>query len=130
MYKVREIVYTKLFDTHLPFLAYTIIEGPRGGKYLVDVFNTELIFKGATGNVYMGHPGKIIRAHAIEREIGRYTNKTLMDDDLKLLAKNMGYTPLIRKSGIKIAFSIAEAANAHALPNTTYHVPPIVELSA
>ena len=50
--------------------------------------------------------------------------------DLNAYETKLSFLHILPIIALRIAFSIADAAKAHALPNTTYQVPPIVALSA
>ena len=44
-YKLDYIVVVQVDRNHIPFLGYGVLEGPRGGKTLIDLFGLEIIMK-------------------------------------------------------------------------------------
>ena len=49
--------------------------------------------------------------------------------DLNAYETKLSFLHIFPITALSTAFSIADTANAQALPNTTYQVPPIVALS-
>ena len=114
MYTIEKIVLTKLHQTHIPYISYMIIRGPKGGHYLADQFNIEQIFKQAVSRELLLNYSvtEIIYGYMrTNKDVKAYISRSMRDEDLKILAKNNKYTPLIRISGIKTSAIIASNIN-------------------
>ena len=104
-YKIKSIAFIKISPNHVPYYAYMIVEGPRGGEYIVDEFNTELILKThynvnimpyLTTNVMrrIGNELDIIKyiplIHDLDSYILRYSPNHLCRRQGIAMAKNIG----------------------------------------
>lgn len=98
-YKITEIHFARKSVNHIPYFTYMLIEGPRGGKYLLDMFNIECIIR---------QQAKIGALPRIDLRLNRYAREnnilsldtgddSYTDTDLMRIAKNIGAHPLIRK---------------------------------
>lgn len=113
-YKFVEFGYCQLSVNHVPYFMYSIVEGPRGGQYMLDEFNTEALMKGLIEldniPVVAQVKNKFIRQlskDAIVRTI--YSNITT--DNIKRLAAENNQRFLERKSGLAITKKIAVTFN-------------------
>lgn len=99
-YKIVKVVAAAQSPRHIPYLVYVIVAGPKGGKYLLDLFNIEMIIRNKITS-------KIDAFYSIEsillsyaRRIGIYTEVREQDTSDKALmdvAKQLNAKPIIRK---------------------------------
>lgn len=114
MYKIEKIVLTKLFKNHVPYLAYIIVRGPRGGMYIIDDFNTEQILKTSLpSEIYNNHTIREILMGIIltSKGIETYIKRAVDDEEIREIAKKQKYIPLIRNGGIATSLKIAKSIN-------------------
>ena len=99
-YIITEVHVARQSKNHIPYFIYIIIEGPRGGKYLLDLFNIEMII----WNQLPGYRNMTMSQALIS--YGNKTNKIIMhqgnltfnDETLVAIAKDMKAVPLVRKA--------------------------------
>jgi len=58
-YKISRVHICKLFNEHVPFLTAVEVTGPKGGKYMLDGFNSERLIEYIVGTY---NYAKIVRA--------------------------------------------------------------------
>lgn len=66
MYKINKVIFNKLHSNHVPYLLGILVEGPRGGKYFLDCFNTETLLKTYFGMGYSNFVTNLVQ-DAIDR---------------------------------------------------------------
>jgi hypothetical protein len=109
-YVIEMVIMNKLNENHIPYMIGSIVSGPKGGKYFLDTFNTELLFKKML-NINVLDPSLIIN-NARDNDILRYV--TLQDTNESNLATNIvkqincKLIPLIRLKGKATTLKIAE----------------------
>lgn len=57
-YRIVKAYYIKLNKNHIPYFYASLVEGPNGGKYILDEFNSEMLVKYTLGNKYMSCIGR------------------------------------------------------------------------
>ena len=114
IYKLEKLVMVKLSSEHIPYFGYIIVVGPRGGKYLLDQFNTEVMTRCAVGDMItkISYCGAIHR-HMIRENRVHYTDICIADGNIGEFAKKESATLLKRKSGIKQAMVIGRGLDMY-----------------
>lgn len=114
IYRLDKLVMVKLSSTHIPYFGYIIVVGPRGGKYLLDQFNTEVMTRYAVGDIIteISYCGAIHR-HMIRENRAHYTDICIDDGNIGEFAKKESATLLKRKSGIKQAMVIGRGLDMY-----------------
>ena len=115
IYKLDRLVMVKLSSTHIPYFGYIIVVGPRGGKYLLDQFNTEVMTRCAVGDMItkISYCGAIHRYMIRENRV-HYTDICIADGNIGEFAKKESATLLKRKGGIKQAMVIGRGLDMYA----------------
>ena len=110
MYKIEEVVFIKIHANHVPYYLGMIVSGPKGGKYYLDEYCTEILL--ASRFNWTTQPN---RTSILMAEIGSALNniKTYKGEDIfyaKL--KSMGnITKLIRIHGKMKAKELGKKIN-------------------
>lgn len=108
-YRLDKLVMVKFNKAHIGYFGYLIIVGPRGGRYLLDQFNTEVMFKRAIANIItqISACGAIYRYMAVNNKIQHLT-VSINDGSINIngFAKEEGATLLKGKGGMEQARSI------------------------
>jgi len=114
LYRLEKLVMVKLSSTHIPYFGYIIVVGPRGGKYLLDQFNTEVMTRRAVGGIItkISYCGAIHR-YMIRENRAHYTDICIDDGTIGEFAKKESATLLKRKSGIKQAMVIGRGLDMY-----------------
>lgn len=109
-YKFIQFGYYQLSAEHIPFLVYSIVQGPRGGNYLLDEFNTDKLLQyiaiGVHPAIISSSKNNIIRGMGKD-SIVRIVYEEYTEKDLALLAKESRAKYLSRKDGLKVTRNIA-----------------------
>jgi len=115
LYRLDKLVMVKLSSTHIPYFGYIIVVGPRGGKYLLDQFNAEVMTRRAVGDIIteISYCGAIHR-YMIRENRAHYTDICIDDGTIGEFAKKESATLLKRKSGIKQAMVIGRGLDMYA----------------
>jgi len=105
-YTVKKIVFIKLSAQHIPYYAYMIVAGPKGGIYVVDEFNTEVILKRIMPNT-----GE--RTSIIMHELARRYNKLEYRSDINnvdaFIKGIKKCNRLYRRQGIELAIKMSKS---------------------
>lgn len=114
IYRLDKLVMVKLSSTHIPYFGYIIVVGPRGGKYLLDQLNTEVMTRYAVGDIIteISYCGAIHR-HMIRENRAYYTDICIDDGNIGEFAKKESATLLKRKNGIKQAMVIGRGLDMY-----------------
>ncbi len=100
-YKISEVHIAKLSEKHIPYFMYAIVIGPKGGKYLIDIYNIEQIafYRNDYNRAY--NIDAKIRYYAMRNGIAVIHNNNVNCDEQTLLniAKNLKIPAIIRKRG-------------------------------
>lgn len=113
-YKFVEFGYCQLSVKHVPYFIYSIVEGPRGGQYILDEFNTEVLMKGLVelDNILMVAQVKNKFINQLTKDtIVRTIYYNITTDNIKRLAAENNQRFLERKSGLAITKKIAVTFN-------------------
>ena len=103
-YEISKIVLVKLHETHIPYFGYMEVTGPKGGKYIVDEFNTHKICNIATDKRTTSLNEVVIMTRLGRAEnIIEFTNVQINDTTIKKVAKEKKAVLLQRLEGIKYA---------------------------
>ena len=99
-YTISQVVAVRETPNHIPYIAYAIISGPRGGRLLVDYYNLERIILNRIRDSRVCRIDPIIQDIAREQGRLRFVERCDTSDlGLKGLANSMGIRPVIRNSG-------------------------------
>jgi len=99
-FKIVEISEIAKTDNHIPYLGYVLIKGPRGGTYLLDLYNMELLLKVRYRNQIMTNIERNILSYGRRNGlIKRYDVFDTSDKALTTYARQIGAHPVIRNHG-------------------------------
>ena len=97
-YKISKVVAVKLSPCHIPYFGYAIIEGPKGGKALIDLFNLEQLLFARDSRLRAIRLETAILSYANSKGILRYVSDLdTSDKGLSDIAKKHSIEKLIRK---------------------------------
>lgn len=105
-YKIIKFIYCKLSANHIPYFICSYIQGPKGGVYVLDEFNTEYLFKKITGLQLSGKES-IVRSLVSKNGIGLKYSEYDAEANRKI-AKEFGYKYLERLNGKDMTEKIAK----------------------
>lgn len=100
-FKIVQICSGRQSVKHLQYFVYMVVQGPKGGKYLLDLYNIELILSERFGRDRVIGFGKVERLllsyglrHSIMVDVGYVSTS---DKDLVEYAKHIKAVPVVRK---------------------------------
>lgn len=111
-YTFKEFGYCQLSVNHIPYLVYSIVEGPRGGQYMLDEFNTEVLLKHLVNTInptivaFQKH--KVIK-NMTKNAIVKTIYSSYSNDTLKMLAAQNNQKFLHRQEGIPVIEKMTKA---------------------
>lgn len=115
-YTIKELVYVKSSAVHIPYFGYMIIEGPKGGLYCLDEFNSQILIRDYCDkkNIYPSlwiNSSKLLCQIAVKEKKLKFNTQHVNDDNIGAIAKEYNATLLKRKAGTKIRNKILTDLN-------------------
>lgn len=100
-FKIKRVYAGQKSSRHIPYYKYMIVEGPRGGKYLVDLYNLGLLMKAQYDEMEISGFGRVeqlILSYARRHSLIVIENhdRPFNDKELVELAKRINAKPLVR----------------------------------
>lgn len=105
-YKFIKFVYCKLSANHIPYFVCSYIQGPKGGMYVLDEFNTEYLFRKITGVQLSGKESIVKNLVSKNGVVARHSEYDAAEN--KKVAKEFGYRYLERLNGKDTTEKIAK----------------------
>jgi hypothetical protein len=107
-YSLCSIAVCKKNSAHLPYIAYGIVEGPRGGQILIDYYNLEKIFKSNRFYSDMSIEPLLISYANKNDMLDAYKEIDTSDGGLRSLATKNGLRALIRNQNTELTRKVAD----------------------
>lgn len=110
-YKIQQIIIVRLSNSHIPYFKGLLIVGPRGGKYLLDEFNSEKLIKTVLKDKMELLKTFDFRIPNMLMSFGLHIKKLIvMNEDVLIntLAKKYNAKALIRQDGLETVKKISD----------------------
>lgn len=119
-YKIVEVHIGRNSKMHIPYFAYIVAQGPKGGKYLIDLFNIELMAFEQIGRPIRGPMSEELISYGIRtgKAVMHEGDFSTSDENLIKMAKSIGATPLVRKQHRTEFYRLKNSLDIRCIFNT------------